>query len=132
MPKINKYCKVKISTDLTVFKILVYYICVLSFRLDKLGMNIPRFDFRCAGVTSVSADLHKFGYTPKVVYNFYQLLKLTTCILTTTELPVLTAILNTCRVVTPQTAAYGKATPHVLRRLAFYKDQIFVETVLGL
>ena len=69
----------------------MYYICVLSFRLDKLGMNIPRFDFRCAGVTSVSADLHKFGYTPKVVYNFYQLLKLTTCILTTTELSVLIA-----------------------------------------
>ncbi|KAF6018671.1 hypothetical protein EB796_023022 [Bugula neritina] len=33
--------------------------------LEKLGMNIPCFDFRCKGVTSISADLHKFGYTPK-------------------------------------------------------------------
>lgn len=35
-------------------------------RLEKLGCNIPKFDFRCRGVTSMSADLHKFGYTPKV------------------------------------------------------------------
>lgn len=36
------------------------------YRLDKLGMDVPEFDFRCEGVTSISADLHKFGYTPKV------------------------------------------------------------------
>ena len=27
--------------------------------------NVPPFDFRVAGVTSISADLHKFGYAPK-------------------------------------------------------------------
>jgi len=30
-----------------------------------LGADVPKFDFRCPGVTSMSADLHKFGYTPK-------------------------------------------------------------------
>ncbi|XP_067935162.1 sphingosine-1-phosphate lyase-like isoform X2 [Watersipora subatra] len=47
--------------------------------LDKLGMDIPRFDFRCDGVTSMSADLHKFGYTPKgasiVVYKTEEIRK---------------------------------------------------------
>ena len=39
----------------------------ISFlRLEKLGADVPKFDFRCPGVTSISADLHKFGYTPKV------------------------------------------------------------------
>lgn len=30
-----------------------------------LGYPIPRFDFSIAGVTSLSADLHKYGYAPK-------------------------------------------------------------------
>lgn len=30
-----------------------------------LGRNFPAFDFACPGVRSISADLHKFGYTPK-------------------------------------------------------------------
>lgn len=33
--------------------------------LEKLGRNVPRWDFRVPGVTSISADLHKFGYTAK-------------------------------------------------------------------
>ena len=33
--------------------------------LEKLGRPIPRWDFRVPGVTSISADLHKFGYTAK-------------------------------------------------------------------
>jgi glutamate/tyrosine decarboxylase-like PLP-dependent enzyme len=33
--------------------------------MEKLGYTIPRFDFRVAGVTSMSVDLHKYGYTAK-------------------------------------------------------------------
>ncbi|MBK9317325.1 MAG: aminotransferase class V-fold PLP-dependent enzyme [Acidobacteria bacterium] len=32
---------------------------------EKLGYNVPAFDFRLPGVTSISADTHKFGYAPK-------------------------------------------------------------------
>jgi sphinganine-1-phosphate aldolase len=37
---------------------------VLPF-IEKLGHAVPRWDFRVAGVTSISADLHKYGYSPK-------------------------------------------------------------------
>lgn len=33
--------------------------------LEKLGYPIPAFDFRVPGVTSISADIHKYGYTSK-------------------------------------------------------------------
>lgn len=33
--------------------------------LEKLGRPIPRWDFRVPGVTSISADLHKFAYAAK-------------------------------------------------------------------
>ncbi len=33
--------------------------------LEKLGEKIPSFDFRVEGVTSISADLHKYGYASK-------------------------------------------------------------------
>ena len=42
--------------------------CVGGFFLpfvERLGDPIPRFDFRVPGVTTISADLHKFGYTAK-------------------------------------------------------------------
>ncbi len=32
---------------------------------DKLGYEIPAFDFRLPGVTSMSADTHKYGYAAK-------------------------------------------------------------------
>lgn len=32
---------------------------------EKLGYPIPLFDFRVPGVTSISADIHKYGYSPK-------------------------------------------------------------------
>jgi sphinganine-1-phosphate aldolase len=32
---------------------------------ERLGYNIPIFDFRLPGVTSISADTHKFGYAAK-------------------------------------------------------------------
>ncbi len=33
--------------------------------VEKLGYPIPVFDFRIPGVTTISADLHKFGYAAK-------------------------------------------------------------------
>lgn len=33
--------------------------------LERLGRPIPRWDFRVPGVTSISADLHKYGYAAK-------------------------------------------------------------------
>ena len=42
--------------------------CVGGFVLpwiERLGRRIPRWDFRVPGVTSISADLHKFGYAAK-------------------------------------------------------------------
>jgi glutamate/tyrosine decarboxylase-like PLP-dependent enzyme len=40
---------------------------VLPFiaKLGKYAKDIPPFDFRVAGVTSMSADTHKYGYAPK-------------------------------------------------------------------
>jgi glutamate/tyrosine decarboxylase-like PLP-dependent enzyme len=37
---------------------------VLPF-LERQGHPVPPWDFRVPGVTSVSADLHKYGYVPK-------------------------------------------------------------------
>ena len=37
---------------------------VLPF-MEMLGYELPRWDFRVEGVTSISADLHKLGYAPK-------------------------------------------------------------------
>ncbi|AKU97683.1 Sphingosine-1-phosphate lyase [Labilithrix luteola] len=33
--------------------------------LEKLGREVPPFDFRVPGVTSISADLHKYAYAAK-------------------------------------------------------------------
>lgn len=37
---------------------------VLPF-LERLGHDVPPWDFRVPGVTEVSADVHKYGYCPK-------------------------------------------------------------------
>jgi len=37
---------------------------ILPF-VEKLGYDIPTFDFRVPGVTSISADLHKYGFAAK-------------------------------------------------------------------
>ncbi len=37
---------------------------VLPF-LEELGHDVPPWDFRVDGVTSISADIHKLGYAPK-------------------------------------------------------------------
>ena len=33
--------------------------------MERLGYTVPPFDFRVAGTTSISVDLHKYGYTAK-------------------------------------------------------------------
>ncbi len=38
--------------------------CVLPFMRDN-GVDLPAFDFVVEGVTSISADLHKYGFAPK-------------------------------------------------------------------
>ena len=35
-------------------------------RVEKLGYPVPVFDFRLPGVTSMSADIHKYGLGAKV------------------------------------------------------------------
>jgi Glutamate decarboxylase and related PLP-dependent proteins len=42
--------------------------CVGGFILpffEGLGLDVPPFDFRVEGVSSISADVHKYGYSPK-------------------------------------------------------------------
>ncbi|MCA9539821.1 MAG: aspartate aminotransferase family protein, partial [Myxococcales bacterium] len=47
--------------------------------LEDLGHPLPVFDFRVPGVTSMSADVHKYGYAPKgssvVIYRSMRLLR---------------------------------------------------------
>ncbi|KAL9644451.1 hypothetical protein ABK040_016578 [Willaertia magna] len=51
---------------------------ILPF-IEKLGYEIPLFDFRVKGVTSISADIHKYGYSFKgasiILYNSHELRK---------------------------------------------------------
>jgi glutamate/tyrosine decarboxylase-like PLP-dependent enzyme len=37
---------------------------VLPF-MQRLGREVPRWDFQVPGVTEISADIHKYGYCPK-------------------------------------------------------------------
>lgn len=39
--------------------------------MEKLGYTVPVFDFRLKGVTSVSADIHKYGLGMKVGIGIY-------------------------------------------------------------
>jgi glutamate/tyrosine decarboxylase-like PLP-dependent enzyme len=42
--------------------------CIGSFVLpflERLGYDVPPWDFRVPGVTEISADVHKYGYCPK-------------------------------------------------------------------
>ncbi|MEO8907220.1 MAG: aminotransferase class V-fold PLP-dependent enzyme, partial [Microbacteriaceae bacterium] len=40
---------------------------ILPFWPDAAGIDLPAWDLRVSGVTSISADLHKYGYAPKGV-----------------------------------------------------------------
>ena len=45
--------------------------------IEALGYDVPPFDFRVRGVTSISADIHKYGYSAKgasvILYNSHEL-----------------------------------------------------------
>lgn len=45
--------------------------------IEALGYEVPPFDFRVRGVTSISADIHKYGYSAKgasvILYNSHEL-----------------------------------------------------------
>ncbi|WP_332893939.1 pyridoxal phosphate-dependent decarboxylase family protein [Salinibacterium hongtaonis] len=41
--------------------------CIGGWVLPWWGDDVPEWDFSVAGVTSISADLHKYGYAPKGV-----------------------------------------------------------------
>lgn len=47
--------------------------------LEEPGYKIPPFDFRVKGVTSISADVHKYGYAPKgasvILYRSHEIRK---------------------------------------------------------
>ena len=43
---------------------LVWVVLVLPWA-EKLGYPVPPYDFRLPGVTSMSADTHKYGYAAK-------------------------------------------------------------------
>ncbi|MCW5908921.1 MAG: aspartate aminotransferase family protein [Chitinophagales bacterium] len=56
--------------------------CIGGFMLPfikQLGYAVPPFDFSLEGVTSLSADLHKYGYAPKgssaILYSNHELRK---------------------------------------------------------
>lgn len=57
-------------SDIAIKNKLLFHVdaCIGGFILpflSKLGENIPKWDFRLEGVTSISADLHKYGYAAK-------------------------------------------------------------------
>ncbi len=47
--------------------------------IEKLGYQVPPFDFRVRGVTSISADVHKYGYPQRdasvILYRTHELRK---------------------------------------------------------
>jgi len=59
--KIAKRNKIGLHVDACLGGFLLPWIA----SLDEYKDEIPLFDFRVEGVTSMSADTHKYGYTPK-------------------------------------------------------------------
>lgn len=57
-------------SDLAIQKNLLLHVdaCIGAFLLpflEKNGHEVPHFDFRLEGVSSISADIHKYGYAAK-------------------------------------------------------------------
>ena len=48
------------------YVVLVSQRYITAFRVEKLGYPVPKFDFRVKGVTSMTADIHKYGFASKV------------------------------------------------------------------
>ncbi|EDO47839.1 predicted protein [Nematostella vectensis] len=58
MGKLAKKYKLGLHVDACLGGFLVPF-------MEKAGYDVPLFDFRVEGVTSISADTHKYGYSPK-------------------------------------------------------------------
>lgn len=68
--------------SLALRKKLLFHVdaCIGGFLLPfvkELGYPVPNFDFKIDGVTSLSADIHKYGYSPKgasvILYRSHEL-----------------------------------------------------------
>jgi len=80
--------------------------------MRRMGENIPAFDFSVPGVTSISADLHKYGYTPKnasvILYRNRGLRKFAWFVCTaTTEYVVVNSTAQSSRTGGPVAAAWA-------------------------
>ncbi|MFO8192402.1 MAG: aspartate aminotransferase family protein [Bacillota bacterium] len=80
--------------------------------MRRMGENIPDFDFSVPGVTSISADLHKYGYTPKnasvILYHNRDLRKYAWFVCTaTTEYVVVNSTAQSSRTGGPIAAAWA-------------------------
>lgn len=49
----------------SVYMRTVFIVC-LTHRVEKIGYQVPMFDFRLPAVMSMSADVHKYGLGAKV------------------------------------------------------------------
>ncbi len=62
---------------------------ILPF-MERAGYPMEPFDFRIKGVTSISADTHKYGYTPKgssvIMYSSHELRRMQFFVATDTEI----------------------------------------------
>ena len=65
----NKKLFLSLKTVFMIFNTIVniLFSCAhMVNRVEKLGYAVPVFDFRLKGVTSMSADIHKYGLGMKV------------------------------------------------------------------
>jgi glutamate/tyrosine decarboxylase-like PLP-dependent enzyme len=89
--------------------------CVGGFHLSflrRMGDRVPDFDFSVPGVTSISADLHKYGYSPKnasvVLYRDRELRRAALFVCTkTTEYAVINFTAQSSRSGGPVAAAWA-------------------------
>ncbi len=80
--------------------------------LRRMGGKVPAFDFSLPGVTSISTDLHKYGYTPKnasvILYRNRDLRKYAWFVCTaTTEYAVINPTAQSSRTGGPVAAAWA-------------------------
>jgi len=80
--------------------------------LRRLGHDVPEFDFSVPGVTSISLDLHKYGYAPKnvstILYKDRQLRAHAWFVCTsTTEYAVINPTVQSSRTGGPVAAAWS-------------------------
>ena len=61
---IEELSKIAVSYDLPLHVDACLGGFLIAFMKDA-GFKLPKFDFSLKGVTSISCDTHKYGYTPK-------------------------------------------------------------------